>query len=105
MIKSTSPMKVLMSSIRKRRTKLNGSTPSASKIKSSNHQNTAVKEFSIEGNLPASEDHMMMCVDSEEEQAEDESGLTEAEENLYEIRFELPYHFKESEEQKDIVVQ
>ena len=33
-MKSTSPMKGLMSSIRNRRTKLHGSTPSASKIKS-----------------------------------------------------------------------
>jgi hypothetical protein len=70
-MKSTSPMKGLMSSIRKRRTKLHGSTPSASKIKSANQHlhSSAIKEFTteVDNSIPEKEDKMMMCVDSEED--------------------------------------
>jgi hypothetical protein len=93
MLKSTSPMNGLMSSIRKRRIKLHGSTPSASKIK--NAQNSsAVKEFTtdVEG------ERDVMCVDSED----DESGVTEAEDQ-YELKFEAPYHTLE--EGRNVVVQ
>jgi hypothetical protein len=56
--------------------------------------------------VPATSDdnQMMMCVDSEDEMQEDESGMTEADENLYEIRFEPPYHHQ-GEDHKDVVVQ
>lgn len=53
-------MKGLMSSIRKRRTKLHGSTPSASKIKSTNQHlhSSAIKEFTteVDNNIPEKED-------------------------------------------------
>lgn len=91
-MKSTSPMKGLMSSIRKRRTKLHGSTPSASKIKPQHHLNhsSAIKEFTTD--LDHSEKQDQMCVDSEDD--DNESGVTEAEDQ-YELKFEPPYHTQE----------